>query len=455
MDNKDPMAKVRDLQGRADAFVVQLHNKRNGTPDAVIEREPLELRSCTLEDLRAPLRDEKYLVEGMVPTEAYTLIAGALSSYKTMLLLNLLIWRATGHNLLAMPEIDDPAHGTPSGPCVLLTYEDTDWRIFERVKRLAQHGYQVTRQRHGVSSADKFLEGITKNVRRIPLSGKFGKTLICRPKGEVVENMAFVEELLAAVKTFASEGVLIGLDPLRLALVGSQNDDDGADVAVNVLNYIAAALPDSGLVVCSHTTKSGAKEPGTGYADASYSTSGSALYSQHARSNFLLARLSAEDIQKQFDMRVLSPEDVQAQRVARLTHGRLSHGAETIDQYVRMKDGVLLPIEPLQGRTAADAMDDALPSVAEAIERLIKAGMSVSQNVLTHDAQLKALIGGEKKIRSMVQLLEEQQYMAFNDAAGKNKTGDLTAKGRARVALLKQRQADRCHGLPRSAGVGV
>jgi hypothetical protein len=195
-------------------------------------------------------------------------------------------------------------------------------------------------------------------------------------------------------------------------------------------------------------------EPGTGYADASYSTSGSALYSQHARSNFLLARLSAEDIEKQFDMRVLTPLDVQQQRVARLTHGRLSHGAETIDQYVRMREGVLLPIEPKQGGTVVDVMDDVLPGIALAIERLVKNREVISQNALSHDAELKARIGGEKKIRDMVKLLVEQQYMEFNDGANKDKTGGLTVKGHERVALLKQRQADRCHGVPQQAGVG-
>ena len=420
---------------------------RSGTPEqrAALEkflricmpedaREPIEFHACTVDELLEPVEEETYLIKGMVPTEAYTLIAGALSSYKTLLLIYLAIWRATGHNLLAGDALDDmplEEQKLETGPSVLVTYEDTDKRIKNRLKRVAQHGYHLLKKK-SPHIAKQFLSDIARNLRRVPLSGKFGKTIVYRSEGVILPNEAFVDELLAMVRSFTSEGVFIGLDPLRLAIVGSQNDDDGADVAVQMLNYMSCEIPNSAMCVCSHTTKSGAKEPGTGFAEASYATSGSALYSQHARSNFLLARFSAQEIKDQFDLREVSQEEITRQSIARLTHGRLSHGPESVEQYVRMRDGVLLPIEPLQGQTAVDVAAYTLPLVAEAIKRLAGSNTLASQTTLSHDSQLKTAIGGEKKVRAAVKMLEELGDIHYVGETSK-RSAELTEQGRRRM----------------------
>ena len=247
-------------------------------------REPLALIGFSAEEVLQPIRQETYLLPGLVPTDAYTLIAGGLSAYKSTLLHNLIVWRATGYDLLALG-VDLPARDT--GPCVLASYEDTDWRIFARLQRVLQNGHRAILATEGADAAAEFIKRAAKNIRRIPLTGRFRGSLVHRDGRQIAPNAEFLDELLAEVRAYTSEGVFVGIDPLRLAVVGSQNDDDGADVVVHVLNSIANELPGSGLVVCSHTTKQGAKEPGAGgYADASYATSGS------ASTRSMLARIS-------------------------------------------------------------------------------------------------------------------------------------------------------------------
>ncbi len=411
----------------------QERDKQAPRPEA-----PLSLIAFALEDILKPIRQETYLLPGMVPTDAYTLIAGALSSYKTMLLINLLVWRATGYDLLGL---DTEGRGCDMGPCVLVSYEDTDWRIYARLQRILQHGHESVGQAHGRLAANEFLERAAKNLRRLPLTGKFGQSLVYRYEGAIHPNHAFLDNLLNAVRAYTEGDVLLGLDPLRLAIVGSQNDDDGADVVVHVLNMIAGELPGSGLAVCSHTTKAGAQEPAAGYTGAAYATSGSALYSQHARSNFLMTRLKSDEIRRLFDPADVSPADADRQVVAKLTHGRLSHGLETAELYVRMHaSGVLAPVQPQGARTAVDTINRALPLVADAITRLVGTGIPVSAKVLEADTTLTAAIGGRDAARSAVRLLAEAGYVEFSGTTT-DRRGALTDTGReylARIAPLSR-----------------
>jgi len=370
---------------------------RQSAPE-VREEPPLELLGFTLDDLRQPVREERYLLPSMVPTEAYTLIAGALSSYKSMLLLNMIVWRATGYDLLGLypHEMCRVAQVGEPGPCVLASYEDTDWRIFARLQKIVNNGAAAIQEVHGARAASDFLALAVNNIKRLPLTGKLGKTLVFRVAGYIVPNYEFIDELEARLRTYSTGGVLIGLDPLRLAIAGSQNDDDGADVVVQILNRLSVVNPDSGLAVVSHTTKQGAKESaGTGYADAAYATSGSALYSQHARSNFWLARMKADEIQSLFD---LPPEECNRQTVAKLTHGRLSHGIESRELYMRMNSGgLLVPCVPrTQASTTAQLIDRVLPLVAAAIDRLVRDGERVNDTALLHDGGLERIAKGHR-----------------------------------------------------------
>src|SRR5258706_16370637 len=74
---------------------------------------PIELLALDYAQIMKPIPPERDMVPGMVPREAFTLIAGALSSYKSTLLIYLIVWRATGFDLLDM---DPGGSGIDIGP---------------------------------------------------------------------------------------------------------------------------------------------------------------------------------------------------------------------------------------------------------------------------------------------------------------------------------------------------
>jgi hypothetical protein len=252
----------------------------------------------------------------------------------------MILSRTSGFDLLNLSNA-----GVDRGPCVLVSYEDSDRRIQRRFQILVQHYHAVIARTHNERAASQFLVDLQRNLWRVTLTGKSGSGIVCRDfAGKIVPNGGLIDELITAVRKFAVSDVLIGIDPLRLAICGSQNDDDGADVVVHALNDIATRLPNSGLVVTSHTNKAQAPDPGRGQAASAYATSGSALYSQHARSNFRLARLAPEVARKLFAPSDVEDEEAKQQRVVELIHARLSHGVETGTRYFVMRGGVLVPV---------------------------------------------------------------------------------------------------------------
>lgn len=402
---------------------------------------PDSMLAFSLEKVLAPIRQEQELLPG-VPCDAYTLKAGALASFKSTFLRGMLVSKATGYDVYGL----SPRNDIEPGPVLLLSYEDSDWRIEAQFQRVAQDTHRRIMKAHGGARAREFLERFVKNVRRKTLTGVHDAGLVRRDSaGRVVPNEPFLAELFRDARAFTKKshegkaGILIGLDPLRLAIVGSQNDDDGADVVVHTLNRVANELPGSALIVASHTTKAGAIESADGYTGASYATSGSALYSQHARSNFLMQRLKPEEIGKLFSPDELGENDAVKQRVVKLTHGRLSHGIENDDIYLRMDGGVLERIHRATRGQAdvATQMLQALPSVVAAIDKLTQTGVKASQT---------AIIGGsptgptKARQREILRLLTENGYLAF-EGTTKDRTGTVTAKGRT-AALAASKQAD-------------
>lgn len=331
-----------------------------------------------LSELMGPIPPERELVPG-VPAEAYTLVAGGLATAKTTFLHSLILSRATGYDFLNIA-----ATGITPGPCVLVSYEDADSRIVRRFQILVQHQYQQIVASYGQRAGEEYLALIGLNLRRVTLTGKSGCGIVCRGVGgNILPNHALIDELIDKVRAFASRDVLIGLDPLRLAIVGSQSDDDGADVVVHTLNDIASRLPDSGLIVPSHTTKAGAVEPGKSQAAAAYSTSGSALYSQHARSNFLMSRLTPEEVNKTFSADEVTREETERQRVVQLTHARLSHGPEAEPRYYVMRGGVLVPVRPnSQTLALAEQARRSLAAIYRVTREIAAQGHRVSRKAL-------------------------------------------------------------------------
>jgi hypothetical protein len=398
----------------------------------------VELRAFGSTEILGPIEPEQYLLPG-IPAEAYTLIAGALSSYKTTLLAYLAVWRATGWDLL---DLDPAGNGCDIGKCVVASYEDTDKRVFAKLQCVIQHAHRRIRERDGERDALRFVERASANIRRIPLAGRAGAGIVRRVEGAIVPNTEFLESLIAQVQAFAPEGALIGIDPLRLAIAGSQNDDDGADVVVHSMNYLATAIPGSGLIVCSHATKATAQaqEPASGYASASYGTAGSALYSQHARSNFLMARLKASEIRDLFDPADVTAAEAERQLVVKLTHGRLSHGTERGATYLVMRDGILARAEPRAAKSATEVITGAAALIIPAIDRLKPTGLRLSVATLESDGPLVKAVGSVGKVRKAVALLLQAGYL---ESTGKTRDRDLivTETGRALIPVANHRES--------------
>lgn len=389
-----------------------------------------ELLSATSsKDFLTPIEPETFLLPG-IPIEAFTLLAGALSSFKTTLLIYLLLWKATGWDVLGFD--DAKGCGCEPGKVLLLTYEDTQKRFFRKLRIIVQHGYEEISRRYNSQDADRFIALATANLRWRVFTGTTEYGLVRRVAGGVIKpNERFLASLIKEARTLAQDGgLLIGVDPLRLAIVGSQNDDDGADTVVHVLNRISMEIPGAAVLVCSHTNKATAIEGGsTTYTAAAYATSGSALYSQHARSNFLLTRPKSEEICRLFDTDTVSAEETEKQMVVRLTHGRLSHGAEEADRYFVMRKGTLSRIAGRGNRTAVDVIQSAGVPVLNAIERLKTSGVNPSKGALEKDTALVRTLGSRQALRGAVSLLLENGYIEVSGTTT-NKNYMITDHGR-------------------------
>jgi len=291
------------------------------------DREPCVIAGFGVDELLAPIPPTPYLIDGLIPCEAYTVIAGALSSGKTTFGLALLIWRATGFDILDLDP--DGRHGVTPGPAVFITYEDSDRIIRARFLRIVQWAHERILS-HGTRAAQTFLDLLARHFRRITLTGQPGAQLIVRDlHGEPRRNDAQLALLTETIDKFADREVLVMIDPLRLAFTGSQNDDYGADLGVHTLNALACEWPDSGVVALTHETKAGAIEQSDDRMALAYGTSGSALWSQHARSNFHAGRPKVEEVRR-IAPGFLTAEEIDKRRVTAITHARLSDGVERI-----------------------------------------------------------------------------------------------------------------------------
>jgi hypothetical protein len=419
------MAPFVPLEAYDDEPRLTAAKRKTGKPKAAT----LELVAFTPSEVLAPIAPEKSLLPG-IPADAYTLIAGGLATYKTTLLIYMIVWKATGFDLLGL---DPKGGGCDIGRCVLATYEDTDAKIFAKLQRVIQHGHRTIAARYGRKAAEQFVSRAADNIRRIPLAGKCDSGIVRRANGQIVQNMEFLLPFVRATRAFAPEGALIGIDPLRLAITGSQNDDDGADVVVHTLNWLANET-GSGVVVCSHANKTVSQESaGGGYADAAYATAGSALYSQHARSNFQMVRLKRDQARKLFDANAVTPAEIERQHVAKLTHGRLSHGTESAEMYLVMRNGTLERVEPIGSRSVVELIVSVAGPVIAAIDRIRLSGVRVSADALEHDDVLKAAVGGVASVRKAVKLLGENNYIESTGAT-RDRDTRVTEKGRAFVS---------------------
>jgi hypothetical protein len=346
--------------------------------------EALAMIAFTVDELRSPVVPPRYLIPGLVPCEAYSILAGALSAGKTTAALSLAVWRATGVDVLGLDR--DDARAVTPGPVTFITYEDADSIIVSRLKHILHHHYARIEQAAGTHAADAFYERFAKHFRRIHLTGQPGAPLVVRSeRGQPEVNTGQINVLDAALRAHAASEHLIVIDPLRLAFRGSQNDDDGADLAVMVLNDLATRLKDSALLACSHTTKAMAAESGTNRVALAYATAGSGLYSQHARSNFHMGRPEPEALLPFVAAGTLTPEEAERRQVTELTHARLSYETERQSVQFAMRGGVLIPLPRLAARSPMEVLRAAWPVVMDAVDRIEAEGNRATQTLLVAD----------------------------------------------------------------------
>lgn len=420
-----------------DAMIAQA----NGGKEADAPVPQIELVRTAADDWLAKIEPEKELLAGMVPCEAYTVIAGALSGGKSTLLHSLLIMRATGLNILnlPLPKIEE-------GPAVLVSYEDSERRIYRRLRIIVQGVHRWLLERAGDAAAAQFLEAMSDNLRHVTLTGKSGGQLVTHGRnGRPCRNDAMVDQIIDKVRAFAEREVLVGLDPLRLAFRGSQNDDDGADLVVEVLNYIPNALADSALMAATHTNKTVGQEGKSGDRSSAYATSGSALYSQHARSNFYVARPKEADLRKLFAAGVLTDKEVEKELVMELTHARLSYGTEGDKAYFAMRRGLLQPVVPTieAKQTPKQKAQRWLDIIGAEIVATEQAGLRATKASLEGNTDLRDKLGSRNKVREALGTCIAQQWIE-EQGSTTNKAMHLTEAGRARFdAQTVQNMADK------------
>jgi len=361
-----------------------------------LDAPPLDVIAFTAEELLGPIEPVRYLIEGLVPCDAYTLVAGALSAGKTTFALSLAIWRATGEDVLGL-NFGELLRRAEAGPVSYITYEDPASIIRRRLMIVVQAMHRQLDHEHGRVRAAEFIANLVKHLRIVHLTGQPGAQLVVRSQyGQPEVNRAQIEALVATLKAHAAAEHLIVLDPLRLAFSGSQNDDNGADLVVMVLNDLSTRLRDSALLLLSHVTKAMAADQGNNRVALAYGTSGSGVYSQHARSNMHMGRLEPQAIERlrqrlSEDCR-LTDEEVQRRSVTTLTHARLSHEAEGADAHFVMRQGLLIPLRLAEGRAPESVMTRLRrewPEVAEAIQRIHSEGGRASPETLQGNATLR------------------------------------------------------------------
>jgi hypothetical protein len=93
----------------------------------------------TLADAFEPRKPVEYLVEGLIAAGSLAVVYGAPGTYKTMLLIDMLIAVATGtHWLQPMPNTGGRAKKTIAAPTMLIDFDSGDRRSAERIEALAK-----------------------------------------------------------------------------------------------------------------------------------------------------------------------------------------------------------------------------------------------------------------------------------------------------------------------------
>jgi hypothetical protein len=129
---------------------------------------------------------------------------------------------------------------------------------------------------------------------------------------------------------------------------------------------------------------------------------------------------------------ITDPATLEHQPIARLTHGRLSHGRESGERFMQMRNGILIPLERRPKADPIVRMMEFGKVVARALDRLVSAGVQASATALRSDQEIKDY-AADRELRTLLTLLEENGYIEFTGKT-KDRSGRLTRKGLAAFA---------------------
>lgn len=287
------------------------------------------------------LPERRWIVDGVVPALAVTMVSGDGGLGKSLLAMQLSTACATGQNWL----------GLPTMPCRVLAVhcEDTDEELQIRQHHINQH--------YGINFGD------LENLRLISRVGednvlletdKFGKST-GRPT-------AFYDQILRCAKDFGAQ--LVILDSLHDLFGGNENIRSEARHFIGQLRRIALET-DGGVVLLSHPSAAGLSS-GSG-------TSGSTAWNAAVRSRLYLTR---------------PKDDEDADPDARTLKGMKSNYGRTGDEIaLTWDDGVFVRADQRGRGGFVDRLERRCAETAflEALAAVLNMGMRPSYKTAARD----------------------------------------------------------------------
>lgn len=220
----------------------------------------------------AQIPQRRWVVEGMVPCGAVTMLTGDGGLGKSLLTMQ----------LLAAAAIGKPWLGLPVSPCRCLGIfcEDETDELHRRLADIADF--------YGIG-----FEGL-RNLRLVSRVGQANELWTVDKYGKPKEPSLLYRQVLDEARSFGAQ--LVVLDSLHDLFPGNENDRTQARRFIGMLRHIALSV-DGAVILNAHPSLSGMSS-GSGAA-------GSTAWNNACRSRWYLSRPKEEDQEQATDSRVL------------------------------------------------------------------------------------------------------------------------------------------------------
>ena len=216
--------------------------------------------------------ERRWIVDGMVPSGAVTMLTGDGGLGKSLLTMQLLVAAAAGR----------PWLGLPVSPCRCLGIfcEDEADELHRRLADIADF-YEIG------------FDGL-QNLRLVSRVGKANELWTVDKYGKPKEPSLLYRQVLDEARSFGAQ--LVVLDSLHDLFPGNENDRTQARRFIGMLRHIALSV-DGAVILCAHPSLSGMSS-GSGSA-------GSTAWNNACRSRWYLSRPKEEDQEQTSDSRIL------------------------------------------------------------------------------------------------------------------------------------------------------